>query len=57
MAVAGLLLPWLGFVFGAVMAVVCRRSMEEVIAISIETGIQNTGISIGILKVQMDPFS
>lgn len=39
------------------MAVVCRRSMEEVIAISIETGIQNTGISIGILKVQMDPFS
>lgn len=56
-AVAGLLLPWLGFVFGAVMALMCRRSMEEIIAISIETGIQNTGIAIGILKVALGDFA
>ncbi|MPC35337.1 P3 protein [Portunus trituberculatus] len=49
-AVAGLLLPWLGFAFGAVVSLMCHRKLEEIIAISIETGIQNTGISIGVLK-------
>lgn len=51
-AVAGLLLPWLGFLFGAMVALLCRRKTEEIIAISIETGIQNTGIAIGVLKVR-----
>ncbi|XP_066942403.1 ileal sodium/bile acid cotransporter-like [Macrobrachium rosenbergii] len=56
-ALAGLLLPWLGFIFGAVAAVVCRRSWEEIIAISIETGVQNTGLSIGVLKLALQKFA
>ena len=54
---AGLLLPWLGFLFGTGVSVMCRRNLEEIIAIGIETGIQNTGISIGILKVSKDSIS
>lgn len=46
-------LPWLGFLFGAVMAVLCKRQFEEVIAVSIETGIQNTGLAIGVVKVSV----
>lgn len=56
-AVAGLLLPWLGFLFGAVVSLMCRRNLEEIIAISIETGIQNTGISIGVLKVALQDYA
>lgn len=56
-AVAGLLLPWVGFIFGAVASLVCRRSWEEAIAISIETGVQNTGLSIGILKVALQKYA
>ncbi|XP_027236984.2 ileal sodium/bile acid cotransporter [Penaeus vannamei] len=56
-ALAGILLPWLGFLFGAVASLVCRRSWEEAIAISIETGVQNTGLSIGILKVALQEFA
>ncbi|CAL4068383.1 unnamed protein product [Meganyctiphanes norvegica] len=52
-AIVGMCLPWLGFIFGAVASVVSRRSWEEVIAISIETGVQNTGLSIGILKIAL----
>lgn len=48
---AGILLPWLGFLFGFVAALVTRRPFDETIAISIETGVQNTGLSIGVLKV------
>nr|XP_053633467.1 P3 protein-like isoform X2 [Cherax quadricarinatus] len=56
-AVAGVLLPWLGFLFGAVASLVCRRNVEELIAISIETGVQNTGLSIGILKVALKEYA
>ena len=47
-------LPWLGFTFGCTMAKILRRPMEDVIAIAIETGIQNTGMSIFILWFTMD---
>lgn len=56
-AVAGMLLPWLGFVFGGLASVLCRRSLEESIAISIETGVQQTGLSIGILKVALRKYA
>lgn len=46
-------LPWLGFLFGGVMAVLCKRQLEEVVAVSIETGIQNTGLAIGVIKVSV----
>ena len=45
----GMGLPWLGFSFGFILAKLLRRPAEDVIAIAIETGIQNTGISIFIL--------
>ncbi|TRY63520.1 hypothetical protein TCAL_04892 [Tigriopus californicus] len=45
----GMGLPWLGFAFGCSIARLTRRPVEDVIAIAIETGVQNTGISIFIL--------
>nr|XP_018897652.1 PREDICTED: sodium/bile acid cotransporter 5 isoform X1 [Bemisia tabaci] len=48
--VAGLGLPWLGYLFGYIFATVCRQSSEDRLAISIETGIQNTGIAIFMLR-------
>lgn len=50
----GMGLPWLGFSFGFTMAKVLKRPMEDVIAIAIETGIQNTGMSIFILWFTLD---
>nr|CAD7429734.1 unnamed protein product [Timema monikensis] len=53
--VAGLGLPWLGFVFGWLLARVpwFKQPPEDVLAISIETGIQNTGISIFLLRFSL----
>jgi len=45
----GMGLPWIGFLLGFIVAKICRRPTEDVIAIAIETGIQNTGMSIFIL--------
>ena len=52
--VTGMALPWLGFGFGCMTAKLCRRPLEDVIAIAIETGIQNTGVSIFILWFTLD---
>ena len=50
----GMMLPWLGFAFGCTFSRLCNRSIEDVIAIAIETGIQNTGVSIFILWFTLD---
>lgn len=50
---AGLLVPWCGYIFGAVLAVISKRTKEQVIAISVETGVQNTGIAIVLLKYSL----
>ncbi|RCN37384.1 sodium bile acid symporter family protein [Ancylostoma caninum] len=47
----GLLLPWCGFMFGCFASILTRRAPADVTAIAIETGIQNTGIAILVLKV------
>jgi len=47
---AGLLLPWCGFAFGCFLSVILRQPPPNVTAIAIETGIQNTGIAIMLLK-------
>jgi len=47
--IAGMALPWLGFGFGCTAARVFGRNVADVTAIAIETGVQNTGISIFIL--------
>ncbi|VDO64357.1 unnamed protein product [Heligmosomoides polygyrus] len=46
----GLLLPWCGFMFGCFASIITRRTPPDVTAIAIETGIQNTGIAILVLK-------
>ncbi|GMR31524.1 hypothetical protein PMAYCL1PPCAC_01719 [Pristionchus mayeri] len=48
--IGGLLLPWCGFMFGCFAAIFARRSPGDVTAIAIETGIQNTGVAILLLK-------
>nr|XP_021199441.2 ileal sodium/bile acid cotransporter [Helicoverpa armigera]XP_049705115.1 ileal sodium/bile acid cotransporter [Helicoverpa armigera]XP_049705117.1 ileal sodium/bile acid cotransporter [Helicoverpa armigera] len=48
--VAGMGIPWLGYCFGYAAARVCRQPHEDALAISIETGIQNTGIAIFLLR-------
>ncbi|XP_031623027.1 ileal sodium/bile acid cotransporter-like isoform X2 [Contarinia nasturtii] len=48
--VAGLLLPWLGYFVGWLAALLCRQEYEDRLAISIEAGIQNTGIAIFVLR-------
>ena len=47
--VVGFALPWLGFAFGCLFSKLCRRERKDIIAIAIETGIQNTGMSIFML--------
>lgn len=51
--VAGLGLPWLGYLCGLVFARLCKQSPDDTLAISIETGIQNTGIAIFLLRFSL----
>jgi len=53
-AVVGFALPWLGFAFGCLFSKLCRRERKDIIAIAIETGIQNTGMSIFMLWFTLD---
>ncbi|CAK1541047.1 unnamed protein product [Leptosia nina] len=48
--VAGMGIPWLGYAAGYLVAVACKQSHPDALAISIETGIQNTGIAIFLLR-------
>ncbi len=45
----GAMLPWVGFFIGTTAAFVLRQSRPQIIAIGLETGIQNVGIAILIL--------
>lgn len=40
---------WLGFLFGVVVSKICGLATEDIIAVTIETGVQNTGIAIIVL--------
>lgn len=48
--IGSLLLPWCGFSIGCFSAILLRQPPSTVTAIAIETGIQNTGIAIMLLK-------
>lgn len=50
-------LPWLGFMFGFIVAYICKQSQADVRAIAIETGIQNTGVAIFLLRFTLKPPS
>lgn len=52
--VAGMGIPWLGYCFGYLLAWVCRQPHPDALAISIETGIQNTGIAIFLLRYALE---
>jgi len=52
--VCGMGLPWFGFAFGFSIAKLLKRPTEDIIAIAIETGVQNTGMSIFILWFTLD---
>ncbi|KAG8239487.1 hypothetical protein J437_LFUL018446 [Ladona fulva] len=46
----GMGLPWLGFLCGAIAARLFSLSSADILAIAIETGVQNTGIAIFMLR-------
>ncbi|XP_025073454.1 ileal sodium/bile acid cotransporter-like [Pogonomyrmex barbatus] len=53
--IAGMGLPWLGFTFGLITAYICNQPQADIRAIAIETGIQNTGVSIFLLRFTLEP--
>ncbi|KAM7346719.1 P3 protein isoform 2-T2 [Cochliomyia hominivorax] len=52
---AGLLLPWLGYIISWIAAKLLKRNTTDSLTIAIETGIQNTGIAIFLLKTLPQP--
>lgn len=46
-------LPWMGMSLGFIFSLITRRDKSHSIAIALETGIQNTGIAIIVLKYSM----
>lgn len=46
----GMLLPWIGYFSGWVFSYLLNQPNENKLAITIETGVQNTGISIFLLR-------
>lgn len=46
-------LPWLGFLFGMGVSILFRQPDQDIRAIAIETGIQNTGVSIFLLRFSL----
>lgn len=46
-------LPWLGFMCGLITMTLFKQPITDIKAIAIETGIQNTGIAIFLLKFSM----
>lgn len=40
---------WVGMLWGLVMSWMCRKPFEDAVTIAVETGVQNTGVSIAVL--------
>lgn len=53
MPVAGIILAFCGYSFGAVFAMLWCLSKDKVIAISIETALQNAGVAFILLKLSL----
>ena len=52
--VSGMALAWLGYAFGFLFSIICRQSWMDAMAVAVETGVQNTGIAIFILRVTLE---
>lgn len=50
---AGLGLPWLGYLLGYICARLSKQTAADCMAIALETGIQNTGIAIFLLRLAL----
>lgn len=50
---SGMLLPWSGFTVGFLVATVMRLGFENALTISIETGIQNSGVAVIIVSFSL----
>lgn len=50
LVVCSITLPWIGFCIGGLASALLRRRKEQAVAISLETGIQNTGIAIFLIQ-------
>ncbi|CAF3438152.1 unnamed protein product, partial [Rotaria sp. Silwood2] len=44
-------LPWFGFIGGSIVSFIVVRDKKKIIAICIETGVQNTGVAIVFLRL------
>ncbi|RWS28382.1 ileal sodium/bile acid cotransporter-like protein [Leptotrombidium deliense] len=44
---------WIGFLVGVIFAAIFRLPLPDLIAVSIETGIQNTGVAIVLLRLSL----
>lgn len=53
MPVAGVILSFCGYAFGAVFAMLWCLARDKVIAISIETALQNAGVAFILLKLSL----
>ncbi|XP_045474377.1 ileal sodium/bile acid cotransporter isoform X2 [Harmonia axyridis] len=51
--VAGMALPYLGFTLAFILSKILRQADPDCLAIAIETGIQNTGIAIFLLRFSL----
>lgn len=51
--VAGMGLPWLGYMFGWILAKVFKCNGKDALSIAVETGVQNTGIAIYLLRFSL----
>lgn len=53
MALAGFIVASSGYLFGAAFAKLCCLQKDKVIAISIETAMQNAGVAFILLKLSL----
>ena len=53
LCIAGAFLPYVGFILGGLVAFAFRQPWARVVTIAIETGLQNTGIPIILLKYSL----
>lgn len=44
------MVPWTGYLLGFITSVTARLSKPDIISLTIESGIQNTGIAIFMLR-------
>ena len=51
--VAAALNVWLGFGVGVIAATIFKQPLKDVISISVETGVQNTGVAIVLLGLSL----